>query len=210
MKKINILLTDDEALLREGLNALLVKEDFVNAIYEAGNAAECKENLAAHRIDVVLMDIRLPGMNGMELIAYMRAQEHPAKIVALTGLEGVELVVGLLKAGVHGIVHKLDGYQAILKTLRGVVQEDTYFPERVLKIIQANAHRWDAMPPVLLTFQEKELLKAIADGLTTKQTAVHLKMSEATAETYRVRLIKKVGTPNTAALLAYAFRNGLL
>lgn len=210
MKKVNILLTDDEALLREGLHALLKREDFVNTIYEASNAVEFKEIVANHRIDLMLMDVRLQGMSGLELIMGLKATEHHAKVIALTGLDGVELVVSLLKAGVNGIVHKLDGYSGILSSIQGVLKEGSYFPEKVLKIIQTNSHRWDNVPPVLLSFQEKELLKSIADGLTTKETAVRLKMSEATAETYRVRLIKKVGVPNTAALLAYAFRNGLL
>jgi two-component system response regulator DegU len=79
-----------------------------------------------------------------------------------------------------------------------------------LNVIQANAHRWDQVPPVVLNFLEKELLKAIASGLTTKEIASQLKMSDATAETYRIRLIRKVGVQNTAGLMAYAYRNGIL
>jgi DNA-binding NarL/FixJ family response regulator len=210
MKKINILLTEDEALLREGLRAFLQREAFVQEIYEADNAASFYEIVRTHTVDLILLDIRLRGTSGLELKASLKAAGHPASVIALTGLEGVELVVNLLKAGVQGIVHKLDGYATIVNSIKGVLQEGSYFPDKVLKIIQTHAHKWDAVPPVTLSFQEKELLRAIADGLTTKETAVRLKMTEATAETYRVRLIKKVGVSNTAALLAYAFRNGLL
>jgi DNA-binding NarL/FixJ family response regulator len=90
------------------------------------------------------------------------------------------------------------------------VNDESYFPANILRIIQSNAQRWDDVPGVILTFQEKELLKAIASGATTKEIGPQLKMSPATAETYRTRLMKKVGVPNTAALLAYAYRNGIL
>ena len=102
------------------------------------------------------------------------------------------------------------GYSEILKAIRSVLDGGTYFPERITQIIRKNAHRWDTIPSVVLTDRERELLSSIAQGLTTKEIASLLKMSEATAETYRVRLMKKVGVNNTAALLAYAFNNGVL
>jgi DNA-binding NarL/FixJ family response regulator len=211
MDRINILLVEDEALLRDGLRALLKKEDFVNEVYEAYDLKTFNEQLIAHTIDVILMDIRLQGTNGMELLSLLkkRNKDHP-KVIAVTGLEGVELMINLLKVGVHGIVFKLDGYLEILKTITAVLKSEGYFPERILKIIQTNAHCWDSVPPVVLSFQEKELLKAIASGMTTKEIAVSLKMTESTIETYRIRLIKKVGLTNTAALLAYSYRNGIL
>jgi DNA-binding CsgD family transcriptional regulator len=77
-------------------------------------------------------------------------------------------------------------------------------------LIQANVSRWDNIPSVSLNVQEIEILKAIAGGSVTKEIAIELKMAETTAETYRNRLMKKVGVPNSAALLAYAYRNGIL
>lgn len=211
MKGINILLVDDEALLRDGLRSLLLKESFVGAVYEASDLGSFEEQLAAHTIDIILMDIRLKTTNGMELIALLKKKNktHP-KVIAVTGLEGVELMINLLKAGVHGIVNKLDGYTEILKTLTAVLKAESYFSEKILKIIQTNSHCWDVVPPVILTFQEKELLHGIASGQTTKEIALSLKMTESTIETYRIRLIKKVGLTNTAALLAYSYRNGIL
>jgi DNA-binding NarL/FixJ family response regulator len=211
MERINILIVDDEALVRDGLRALLDKEAFINDVYEAYDLTSFNEQLSSHTIDIVLMDIRLKGINGIELITLLKnkTKDHP-KVVAVTGLEGVELIINLLKMGVQGIVFKLDGYKEILKTITAVMRSESYFPEQILKIIQTNAHNWDAVPPVMLTFQEKELLKGIASGMTTKEIAVSLKMTENTIETYRIRLIKKVGLSNTAALLAYSYRNGIL
>lgn len=209
MRKLNFLLVEDEALIREGLRSLLEKENFVKRIHEASNAREFEEKIKLD-IDIVLMDFRLPDTNGLDLITALKRDQHQAKVIVLTGLEGTELILNLLKSGVHGIVYKLAGYAEILNTINRVVETGSYFSQQIMGVIEANAHRWDVVPPVILNLHEHELLKAIASGLTTKEIASLLKMSEATAETYRIRLIRKVGVHNTAGLVAYAYRNGIL
>ena len=203
------MLVEDEALLREGLKSLLLQEPFVKNITEAGTSSEFLSAIAEPP-DLILLDIRLKGTNGLELLEILKKKKLESKVIAVTGLEGVELMINLLKSGVDGIVFKLDGYQEIVKAIKSVFEKENYFPEKIIKIIQANAGRWDKIPPVLLSPQESELLKGITQGLTTKEIAAAMKMGEATTETYRVRLIKKLGVTNTAALLAYAYRNGIL
>jgi len=210
MKKINVLLLEDEVLIRQGLRSLLEKESFIGTIYEAGNSTEFHEQIASKPIDIILLDIRLPGVKGYELLASLSGKPNPPKVIAVTGMEGVELVINLLKAGVSGVVFKLDGYTEILKAIHEVVQTGHYFQEKIARIIEANTHRWDVVPPVALSFQENELIQIISSGLTTKEMAAKLKMTEATTETYRTRLLKKLRVPNTAALLAYAYKNGIL
>ncbi len=210
MKRINILLVEDEVLIREGMHSLLEKEDFIKDIYEAGDSKECWSQLGLHSIDVILLDVKLPGVKGQELLTELSSKEGHPKVIAVTGLEGVEVIINLLKAGVNGIVFKLDGYSQIIASIQEVMMSGYFFQEKISGIIQANAHRWDHVPPVILNFQENELLRILATGLTTKEIAVKLKMTEATTETYRTRLIKKLGVPNSAALLAYAYRNGIL
>jgi DNA-binding NarL/FixJ family response regulator len=210
MKQMNILLVDDEELLRQGLRSMLEKERFVNQIFEACNANEFYAVLAGQTVDIILLDIKLPGIKGNQLMEDLNKKKVRPKVIAVTGLEGVELIINLLKSGVNGIVFKLDGYAEIVKTIREVVDTGNYFQEKTLRIIQTNAHRWDKVPTISLTYLENEMIRAIASGFTTKAIAGQLKMTEATTETYRIRLIKKMGTPNTAALLAYAYRNGIL
>lgn len=210
MEKINILIVDDESLLRQGLKTMLEKEIFVNGIYEAGDESEAVHQLNSHRIDVLLLDIRLRTSTGFELIQKLSAIKKEPKIISVTGLDGIETIINLLKAGVHGIVYKLNGYSEIQKAIKTVMDAGTYFPENILRIIQSNSHRWNQVHLVTLSQPDKILLKAIASGFTTKRIADELKMSPATAETYRVRLLRKVGVSNTAGLLAYAFRNGIL
>ncbi len=209
-KKINILLVDDEVLIRQGLRSLLEKEDFVGNIYEAGNAGEVYPLLNAHALDIILLDMRLPGVKGHELLGSITHRPLAPKVIAVTGMEGVELVINLLKGGVSGIVFKLDGYTEISKAIREVMHAGHYFQDKIIRIIEHNAYRWDHVPPVSLSYQENEFILTIASGLTTKEMSMKLKMSESTTETYRTRLLKKLGVPNTAALLAYAHRNGIL
>ena len=210
MKKIDILIVEDEVLLRDGLRELLQKEDFVRNIYEAGERKEFMQRLAEVTPDLILLDIRLKESSGIELLSEIRKLKSVPKVIVVTGLDGIELVINLLKEGVNSIISKLDGYKEILKAIHTVMESDNYFPVRILKIIQDNASLLSTAPPVVLTFQEKEMLKSIAAGHTTKQMAGDLKMSEATTETYRLRLIRKLQVSNTAALLAYAYRNGIL
>lgn len=205
-----MLLVEDEALIRQGMRSLLEREEFVKDIHEACDSVSFWEQLHSHPIDIILLDIKLPGAKGQEIIAELSLKERRPKVIVVTGLEGVELIINLLKVGVNGIVFKLDGYTEIVRTIKEVMTSDHFFQEKISGIIQNNAHRWDHIPPVLLSFQENELLRIIASGLTTKEMAVKLKMTEATTETYRTRLIKKLGVPNSAALLAYAYRNGIL
>jgi DNA-binding NarL/FixJ family response regulator len=206
--KTTILLVEDEALIREGVRSLLEKEPFGPRILEASSKKEvlC---LPLNEVDVILLDFRLRDCNALDLIPRIKEQSR-AKIVVVTGLEGSELMANLIYAGVHSVVHKLDGYIEIKTAIERVLKNDVYFPSDVVKVIHRHADGWPKIPPVALSFAEKELIIAISTGLTTKQIAVQLKMTEATTETYRLRLIKKLGVPNTAAMMAYAFRNGIL
>nr|WP_262899579.1 response regulator transcription factor [Chryseosolibacter histidini] len=208
--KLNILIVDDEALLREGLRLLLQKEVFTGAVYEADDEETFMHQLGANKIDLVLLDIRLRKISGLELFRKMKHLSSQPYVIAVTGLDGIEVVVELLKSGVNGIVYKLDGYVEISNAIKGVLDSGSYFPKSVLTIIQNNSYHWADIPSVLLSSQEKELLKAIATGVTSKEIASMLKRSPGSTETFRIRLMRKVGVTNTAALLVYAFRNGIL
>jgi DNA-binding NarL/FixJ family response regulator len=208
--RVRILIVDDEALIREGLRSLLEKEPFVSGIYEAADAEQFHDQISKNRIDLVLLDIRLRNTTGVELLGSLKKMELSPKVIAVTGMEGVELIVNLLKLGVDGVVYKLDGYDEIKKTIKSILASGNYYPDNVMKIIESNANSWDRTPTVVLTEKELKILKAIARGSITKEIANELKLAEATAETYRLRLIKKLGVTNTAGLLAYAYRNGIL
>ena len=205
---MNFLLVEDEELIRDGIKALLTKETFTSSVFVASSKAELKD-LDVDRIDVALIDFKLADSNGLEVMRYLKTISG-CKFIIVTGLEGPELIVNLLKEGAHSIIYKLDGYKEIKCAIARVKDSGIYIPPRIMKVIEQNAHRWENPPPILLTFLERELIAYISSGLTTKEMAKSLKMTEATTETYRLRLLKKLGVPNTAAMMAYAFRNGIL
>lgn len=203
-----ILLVDDEVLIRDGVDALLRREKFVEKIYHASGKKDILQ-VPLREVDVVLLDFKLRDCNGLELIPKIR-QCGCSQVIVMTGLDGAELVVNLLHAGVQGVIHKLDGYAEIRNALLKVLTGNTYYPPHVVKILKDNVHRWSKIPPVNLSFNDREIITAISEGYTTKEIANRLKMTEATTETYRLRLIKKLRVPNTAAMMAYAFKNGIL
>jgi len=208
--KINVLLVDDDALLRDGLRSLLEKESFIKNVFEASDKETALSVLTNKSIDLVLLDIRLQYSSGLDILQVIKSKKNCPKVIVVTGLEGQELIVTLLKHGVDSILSKLDGYKQILSTIVLTLELGHHFTERILKTIKDFSSDWDKVPSVILNYHEKELLTAIRDGLTTKEIARLLKMRESTIETYRIRLLKKVGVVNTAALLAFAYRNGLL
>lgn len=207
---MDILLVDDEALLRQGLRKMLRNESFIENVYEAGSIEEARVCLGEHRVDVVLLDIRLKDGNGMGLLSTLHAMEHRPKVIAVTGLDGKELIFGLIKAGINGIIHKREGYREIIHAITTVMGSGSYFPPATQQLILNNTSRLNEIPPVMLSSMEMDILQGIAKGQTTKEIATQLKMAVSTAETYRVKLMKKVGVSNTASLLSYAFRNGIL
>src|SRR5262245_10148444 len=120
MTKINILIVDDEALLRQGVSSLLAKEDFVRTVYEAEDEQSFFSQLSSHHIEIILLDIRLRSTSGIDLLKRMQAQDQLPKVIAVTGLDGVEVIVNLLRMGINAIVYKLDGYGEILKAIQNI------------------------------------------------------------------------------------------
>src|SRR5690606_14383824 len=110
--KKNFLLVEDEALIREGLKSLLQAESFVKQILEASGKKEFEIQIK-NPVDIVLMDFRLGDANGLDLLPLIKKKDDGIKVIVVTGLEGAELILNLLRAGVHGIVYKLDGYKEI-------------------------------------------------------------------------------------------------
>jgi len=210
MTKLNFLLADDEKLVRQGTSLLLEKNGIASKIYEAGNGHEAIQILQQHSIDVVLLDIRMPGKTGFEVLREVKKTFSKTFVIAVTGFEGTELILNLLREGVHGFVQKINGIDEIMKAVHVVTTGSRYFSEIVMHAIQAHADQWETVPPVNFKEPELKLLKAIAEGLTTKEIADRNHMSVRTAETNRQRLLEKTQSLNTAGLLAYAFRNGII
>jgi two-component system, NarL family, response regulator DegU len=210
MTKANLLIVDDHPSVRKGYCSLLQEEPFINAVYEAEDEPGFLHAINNHPVDIILLDIKLKDISGLELLPKLKGLARQPRVVALTGLEGEAVIINILKAGVSGIVHKLDEYEQVVRTIESVWRMGTYYSPYITRVIQANCHRWSNVPPVVLTPREKEVLKAVAEGLINAQIADLHKMTERSMEKFRTRLMDKVGVPNAPALLAFAYRNGIL
>lgn len=210
MNNLTLLLAEDEALVRQGIRAMLEKEGIASKIYEAATGQEALVILQQNPVDIVLLDIRMPGKSGIETLKEIKKIFPKTPIIVVTGLEGTELILNLLKAGVHGFVQKMNGFDEILKALTAIADGGRYFSEEVMGVIRNYSDHWDTPPPVQFKDRDLKLLKVIAEGLTSKEIADKFHMSVRTAETNRQRLLEKTRSLNTAGLIAYAYRNGII
>lgn len=209
-KKINILVVDDDTLLRDGLREKLEREPFVQATFEAWDEHTFMQMVSDHLIDIVLLDIAIPGTNGLILFKKLRSLIKHPDVIAFTELEGPDVIIHFLKAGVDGLVLKHEGYGELLKAINNVRLVGAYFSKDASKIMKDNKHRWDKIPPVILKPQDIDLLRALSKGLTFAQAGEILKMEENSVNKFCSRLRKQLGVNNNAELMIFACNNGIL
>jgi DNA-binding NarL/FixJ family response regulator len=210
MEPKDFLMVEDEAMIRQLLRPLLQTEPFVRNIYEARNRDEF-EALLSKNIDIVLLDMKLRETHGLDLIPIIKKKSKDIKIIVVTGKEGKQLMSDLVDLGVHGIVYKLEGYTELRKAILESIRGKCYLTPRALEILVESRPEYKKGHAIKkLKKTDHEILRHIAAGLTSKDIAKKCKMTLETVETYRKRLLQKANVPNTAALLVWAYENGLL
>jgi DNA-binding NarL/FixJ family response regulator len=209
---IRILLVDDHAILRDGLKALLSYYPDVAVIGEAENgrqAIECVERLAP---DVVLMDIAMPVMNGLEATRVIR-QKHPeTRVLVLTQYDDQPYVLSLLRAGVSGYVLKRALGADLINAIRTVARGESFLYPSVASIVLEELRqpeRDESMGEQVLTRREREILTRVACGETSRQIALALDISVKTVEWHRSNMMSKLDVRSVAELVRYAVENGL-
>jgi DNA-binding NarL/FixJ family response regulator len=210
MEKINILMVEDHDMVREGTCGLLRGESFIDSVYEAWDEDTFCDALARYRIDIILLDIKLKRTTGFELLRQLKRDGRKPGVIAVTGLAGDGVTCNLLKLDVDSILHKCDRYNELVTAIKTVMQGDTYYTKEVMEVIEFYNDSLADVPPVVLLYKEREFLQALADGKTTSEIAPLFKMTPGSVEQFKYGLMKKIGVPNTSALLAYAFRNGIV
>lgn len=213
MTKIRVLLADDHAILREGLRALLALADDIEVIGEAADGQEAIDRVTALQPDVVVMDVSMPGLGGLEATLEIRKQRPDTKILVLTQYEDPEYVRRFLAAGVSGYVLKksagADLSGAIRAAHRGGLVLD---PEVAKAALQAPATASGAAsrPYETLTDREKQVLKLVAEGKSNKEVATILGISVKTAMSHREHLMEKLGLHSRTELIHFAIREGVV
>lgn len=209
---VRILIADDHEIVRDGLRLLLEDEaDFV-VIGEAGDGVEAVRLTGELQPQVVLMDLRMPGLGGLEAIEQIRAQWPAVAVVILTTYNEDELMVRGLRAGARGYLLKDTRRQTLFDTLRAAARGEALLqPEILARVLdQSPSHQRGSHSATPLTEREREVLMGVAQGERSKEIAARLGISERTVKAYLSSIYGKLGVDSRAAAIAVASEQGLL
>ena len=215
MPKIRVLIADDHALMREGIRALLGGTDDVEVVGEAANGDEAIREAARLDPDVVLMDVAMPGLGGLEATLTIRKERPSAKILVLTQYVDREYVARFLKAGVAGYVLKKAASSELVSAIRSVHRGGLVLDPEIARDVLSDSGRPPGSgeendPYETLTDREKQVLKLVAEGRANKEIAEDLGISVKTAMAHREHLMDKLGVHNRTELIRFAIKRGVI
>jgi DNA-binding NarL/FixJ family response regulator len=215
MAKIRVLLVDDHAILRDGLRALLSLHDDLQIVGEAADGREAIEKVRALSPDVVLMDIAMPGLGGLEATVEIHRTNPSVRVLVLTQHENKEYIYPVLKAGAAGYVLKKAVGAELIAAIRAVHAGDAYLHPAIARAVvdgyvdrEAQARSEDRYDK--LSDRERQVLKLVADGLSNQEIADVLCLSVKTIMGYRANAMEKLGIHSRTELVKYAIRKGLV
>lgn len=213
MENIRVLIADDHTLVRESLVGLLQADGDVQVVAQAANGLETLERAGATHPDVIITDLTMPGLSGIEVVRRLRESLPNTKVLVLTMHQEDEYVLQAVRAGASGYLVKDSAASELLAAVRSLHLGRSYFGPQASKALADQLQHPERVigdPYGRLTPREREAFHLIAEGLTTKEIAHNLNISAKTAENHRTRVLGKLGVRNTAELVRYALRRGLL
>jgi two-component system nitrate/nitrite response regulator NarL len=205
---INLLIADDHQVVIDGLKSLLSLEDDFQVVGEAQNGKMVLEALKDQKIDVVLLDINMPEMDGIETARRMREQHPNVKILILTMYNRPEFIRNIIEVGASGYVLKNAGKDELINAIRKVERGEDYFSLSVTNTLMDSFKSGAESSKVELTKRERGVLTLIAEGNKTSEIAEKLFLSTHTVDTHRKNLLSKLNIKNAAGLVRYAIENG--
>lgn len=210
--KIKLLVVDDHRIMREGLISMLRSEPEMEIVGEAANGREAVLLAQRLRPRVVIMDISMPDMNGMEAARRITTDSDGVKVIALSMYADRRFVIGMTQAGATGYLLKECAMEELLCAIRAVARGQAYFCPAVANLMIEEVLGKDRARESrsrLLSSREREVLQLLAEGMSTREIALHLDMSVKTAESHRRQIMEKTGVRSVAALTKYAIKEGL-
>ncbi|NWF77406.1 MAG: response regulator transcription factor [Chloroflexi bacterium] len=215
MQKIKVLIVDDHTLVRDGIRALLALVADIQIVGEAANGREALEKVKELAPDVVLMDLAMPIMSGLEATRRIRKRFPTTKVLALTQYEDREYIVPTIEAGARGFISKTAAFSELASAIQAVYHGGSFLsPMAAAAVVEECQQKVsiegekDAYQN--LTDREREMLKLVAEGYTAKEIADMLVISLRTVETHKTNLMKKLNIHNKADLIRFAIRKGII
>jgi len=204
-----VLLADDHALIRQGLKALLETQGF-QVVCEAADGQETLRSVEKTQPDVAIIDIGMPILNGLDAARELRKSSPKTKVILLTRHDEDQYVMEALRAGAKGYVLKSQAAEDLVHAIHEVCRGSVYLSSNVSRaVVDAYLSKAYASADPL-SGRERQVLQLVSEGKSTKDIAVHLGISVKTAESHRSRLMKKLNIHETASLVRYAIRRGLI
>ena len=215
MAKIRVLVTDDHAIVRDGICALLALTGDIEAVGVAANGREALEMVRELTPDVVLMDIAMPIMGGVEATRRIRKEFPKVKVLALTQYDDKAYVFPVIEAGASGFISKTAAYSELAAGIRSVHRGDSFLSPSVARFLVEDYQQVASMkgsqdPYEQLTNREREVLKLVVEGHTTQEIADMLVLSPKTVERHKTNLMAKLDIHNRLDLFKYALRKGII
>lgn len=209
-KRIRVLLADDHNIVRRGIRMLLESEPDIEVVAQAADGREAVEQAAENRPDVVVMDVSMPGLNGIESTRQICDSLPRTRVLALSMHKDGVYVREALRAGARGYVLKDSDDDALIAAIRAVYRGEAYLSPAISDAVLTDYRKHVSNPIDLLTAREREVLNMIADGKTNKEIANVLGLSVYTIEAHRGKIMEKLNLHNTGDIVRFAARNGLL
>ena len=211
MANIRVLVVDDHAILRDGIRALLALYEDIEVVGEAAEGREAIDKVQQLLPDVVLMDIAMPLMDGLEATRRIHKENPRAKVLILTQYDNKEYMLSSVKAGAAGCVPKRAVASELVSAIRVVHQGDSYlYPSAARVLIGEYLQHMEQDPYDYLTNREREVLKLVAEGHTSREIADRLCVSVKTVLGHRTKIMEKLDIHNRTELVKYAIRKGLI
>ena len=210
---IKIFIADDHRILREGLRSMIEKIRNVDVVGEAGNGREAVRLASERRPDVVIMDVNMPDLNGIEATRLLLKELPAVKVIALSMYSDKRFVAGMLRAGASGYLLKAGAFEELATAVQTVMAGDIYLSPRVTGVViedyvgQLNQEK--SAPTKTLSPREREILQLLAEGKSSKDVASLLHVSEKTVHSHRQNIMEKLNLHSIAELTKYAIREGI-